>query len=200
MQNRRAKYLSLIIIIGAFIALVYATIRAVDIASKTQIGTGDGIYTSYISSSKEIQNKAKALTQNCSTKLCQVQSLLDYVTNIPYHTETFQRYSASKTMAQNFGDCDDKSNLLISLLHSQKIEAYFVLVPEHIFVIVPLEDTRLKHTKGLWLNGRKYYILESTAKDSQIGFPLKYTLEEIDSIIEPFANEKMKVERLRYGG
>ncbi len=37
---------------------------------------------------------------------------------------------------QNFGDCDDKSNLLISLLNAKGYEAYFVLVPKHIFVIV----------------------------------------------------------------
>lgn len=199
MQSKSAKYLSLLVMIGAFFVFIYVIFTALDIVSKTQIGTDEGIYTSYVSTSTEIVNKAQELTQNCSTRLCQVQSLLNYVTNIPYYTETFQRYSASKIMAQNFGDCDDKSNLLISLLHSLEIEAYFVLVPKHIFLIVPLVDRRLKRRKGLWLNGRKYYILETTATNSKVGFSLKYRLEEIDSIIEPFTNKKLKVKTLTYG-
>ena len=103
-------------------------------------------------------------------------------------------------MTQNFGDCDDKSNLLISLLHALNIEAYFVLVPKHIFIIVPIVDDRLEQAKGLWIDGRKYYILESTAKNSQVGFPLKYKLDEIDAIIEPFSNEEMEWVDLKYGG
>jgi len=198
MQSKSAKYLSLVIMLGAFIAFIYMTILALDRVSKTQIGTDEGIYTSYVSRSQEIQDKAHTLSQNCFSKLCQVQALLDYVTNIPYYTETFQRYSASKIMAQNFGDCDDKSNLLISLLHSLEIEAYFVLVPKHIFVIVPLQNQQLKRRKGLWINNRKYYILESTATASKIGFPLKYKLKEIDTIIEPFANEKLNFQSIRY--
>lgn len=198
MQSKSAKYLSLLVIIGALFALIYGTVGALDIVSKTQIGTDEGIYTSYVSRSIEIEAKAKTLTQTCRTKFCQVQALLDYVTNIPYYTETFQRYSAQKIMAQNFGDCDDKSNLLISLLHVLDIEAYFVLVPKHIFVVVPLDDKRIRHKKGLWINTKKYYILESTATASKVGFPLKYKLEEIDSIIEPFSNVKLKVQSLRY--
>ena len=84
------------------------------------------------------------------------------------------------------------------MLHSLGIEAYFVLVPKHIFVIVSLEDNRLAKNKGLWVNGKKHYILESTAKDSEVGYPLQYKLDEIDVIIEPFENEKIVIESLHY--
>ena len=46
--------------------------------------------------------------------------------------------------------------------------------------------------------GKKYYILESTAKDSKVGFPLHYELEEIDVIVEPFSNEKISIEKLEW--
>ena len=198
MQDKWAKNISIFFMILAFMGFVYLTVRALDIASKTQIGTDEGFYTSYVSVSKEIKDKAHTLTKDCTTRLCEVQSVLDYVSHIPYYSETFQRYSAQKTMAQNFGDCDDKSNLLLSLLHALEIEAYFVLVPKHIFVIVPLEDNRIAHKKGLWVNGRKYYILESTAKGSAVGFPLGYTLNDIDVIIEPFENKEMKVKSVAF--
>ena len=198
MTSESKKKLSLVIIIISFIALLYGTIRALEIVDRTQVGTSDGIYTSYVTTSEEIQSKAFDLTRHCSDALCEVQSLLDFVTHIPYHTTTFQRYSAQKTIQQNFGDCDDKSNLLISMLHTLDKEAYFVLVPKHIFIIVALDDQRLDRKRGLWVNGKKYYILESTAKGSKVGFPLHYKLEDIDVVVEPFSNEKISIEKLEW--
>ena len=198
MKSESKRNLSLLIIAIFFLAFIYATVKAVDIASRTQVGTKNGIYTSYVTTSQEIENKAKQLTKNCKSKLCKVQTLLNFASNIPYQSKTFQKYSAQKTIQQNFGDCDDKSNLLISMLHALEIEAYFVLVPKHIFVIVPLEDKRLSKTRGIWINGRKYFILESTAKNSAIGFPLKYKLSEIDVVVEPFSNEKIPINSLAY--
>lgn len=198
MKSETSKNIALFIISIAFVAFVYATVKAIEIADKTQVGTSKGIYTSYVTSSKEIQSKAHALTNDCENELCEVQTLLDFASNIPYETKTFQKYSPQKTIQQNFGDCDDKSNLLISMLHALGLEAYFVLVPKHIFVITPVEDVQLVTRKGLWINGKKYYILESTAKNSKVGFPLHYALEEIDVILEPFSNEKIEINKLEY--
>jgi len=198
MKNETLKHFAMTIMAISFVAFVYGTYKAIQIVSKTQIGTSNGTYTSYVTTSKEIQQKAHTLTKNCEDELCRVQTLLDFATHIPYKTSTFQQKSAQKTIQENFGDCDDKSNLLISMLHALKIEAYFVLVPKHIFVIVPLTNERLSDKKGLWVNGKKYYILESTAKNSKIGFPLHYKLKDIDVIIEPFENEKLNIEKLEY--
>jgi len=198
MTSESKRNLSLLIIAISFVALIYGTVKAIDIANRTQVGTKNGIYTSYVTTSKEIEETASELTKNCQNRLCQVQTLLDFASNIPYQSKTFQKYSAQKTIQQNFGDCDDKSNLLISMLHALEIEAYFVLVPKHIFVIVPLTDKRLHQTRGIWINDIKYYILESTAKNSDIGFPLKYKLSDINVIIEPFSNEKITINRLEY--
>jgi hypothetical protein len=197
-SNETSKNFSLLILLIAFIAFVYGTVRAIHIVDRTQISTNDGIYTSYVTSSQEIEQKAYALTKQCESNACKVQALLDYVTSIPYSTNTFQQKSPQKTIQENYGDCDDKSNLLISMLHAVGIESYFVLVPKHIFVVVPLADKRFMDKKGLWINDRKYYILESTAKDSKIGFPLHYKLDDIDTIIEPFSNVKVDVKRLEY--
>lgn len=197
-NNETSKYISLFVLLIALIAFVYGVGKAIIIVDKTQLSTEDGIYTSYITTSLEIKKQAEQLTRNCTNTLCQVQSVLDFTSSIPYKTNPFQKNSPQKTIQKNFGDCDDKSNLLISMLHSLNIEAYFVLVPKHIFVIVPLDDSRLSKTKGLWVNGRKYYILESTAKNSSVGFPLKYKLEQVVDIIEPFINEKVQIKSLDY--
>ena len=198
MTSENAKQISLVIIVIAFITFVYGTIKVIDIVDKTQVGTSEGTYTSYVTTSDEISTKAYAITSHCKSELCKIQNLLDFATNIPYKTSTFQQKSPQKTIQENFGDCDDKSNLLISMLHALEIEAYFVLVPKHIFVIVPLDDSRLSRRKGLWVNGKKYYIMESTAKNSEVGYPLQYKLNEIDVIIEPFSNEKVIIKTLDY--
>lgn len=198
MKSESKKNLSLLIIAISFIAFIYGTIKAMEIVDKTHVGTSNGIYRSYVTTSKEIQDKAIALTQYCTDELCEVQVLLDFATNIPYQTKIFQQNSAQKTIQQNFGDCDDKSNLLISMLHALGKEAYFVLVPKHIFVITALSDSRLAKKKGLWVNGKKYYILESTAKNSNVGFPLHYRLDDIDVIVDPFSNEKLSIEKIEW--
>ncbi len=200
MQNSRfATYLSVGVIALFAVVFLYITYKALLQSSRTQVGTDAGIYTSYVSSSEEIAQKAFALTKGCGgDKLCNIQRILDYVTHIPYKSYTFQQKSPQQTIKENFGDCDDKSNLLVSLLHALGIESYFVLVPKHIFVVVPLEDSRLSRRKGLWIDGRKFYILESTAKGSQVGYPLKYRLDEIDVIVELFANKKLDFAEIKY--
>jgi hypothetical protein len=84
------------------------------------------------------------------------------------------------------------------MLHALGKEAYFVLVPKHIFVITAISDLRLGKRKGLWVNGKKYYILESTAKNSKVGFSLHYKLDYIDVIIEPFSNEKLSIKKIEW--
>ena len=197
-KDVKSKNISLLILGVAFVILLYVTVQAVLIVDRTQIGTSDGIYTNRVTTSQEIHDKAIALTKACQSESCQVQNLLDYVTHIPYKINNFRAHSPQKTIQNNFGDCDDKSNLLISMLHALDKEAYFVLVPQLIFVITPINDEKLTSKKGLWLDEKKYYILESTAEGSTIGFPLHYTLDEINAIVEPFSNEKVVYTKLIY--
>ncbi len=182
----------------SFILFVYMLVGVVGIVQKRQIGTNDGIYTNRVTNSQEIKAKAFELTKECSSEFCEVQRLLDYVTHIPYKTNRFQAHTPQRTIQLNFGDCDDKSNLLISMLYALDKEAYFVLVPKHIFVMVPVKSKILEDTKGLWVNGKKYFILESTAKGSMIGFPLHYKLKQINVIVDPFTNKKVKIDTIEY--
>ena len=195
MNNKNIFFYILIIFLALFI---YGTIKAITIVNKREVSTNDGIYKNYVSTSNEIKTLSHNLTKNSNNKLEKVSILLDYVTNIPYKTKLFQQSKPLQTIQQNFGDCDDKSNLLISMLHSLGIEAYLVLVPKHIFVIVALGDNRLSDIQGLWIDGKKYYILETTAKGSNIGFELKYKINQIDTIIEPFSNKKLDYNRLEF--
>ena len=197
-QDIRSKNFSLFIIIIAFIVFVYIVAKAVMIVDKRQIGTDEGIYTNCVTTSPYIQKKARELVEGCENELCKIQRVLDYVTTLPYKVNLFKAHNPQQTITNGYGDCDDKSNLLISLLHALGKEAYFVLVPEHIFVIVPLKSAKIAHKKGLWIDGKKYYILESTARYSKVGFLFNYRLDQIKMIFDPFFNEELMYQQLSY--
>ena len=159
---------------------------------------GDSTYVNQVRVDEYTKKLADFLTKNCKQdSMCEVQNMLDFVTQIPYKINESTAKSPKKVVEQNFGDCDDKSNLLISLLKVKDYEAYFVLVPNHIFVIINLEGINL-NKKALYVNNKKYYILETTATNSKIAFPLKYKIEEIEAIINPFTNKKLVIKSLEY--
>jgi len=198
LHSIKSRNFSLLVIVIAAMAFVYIVAKAAMISEKRQIGTGEGIYTNCVSTSPSIRLKAEALVEGCQSELCEVQRLLDYVTAIPYQINHFTAHKPTQTIANGFGDCDDKSNLLISLLHALGKEAYFVLVPKHIFVITPLEELRITDKKGIWIDGKKFYILESTAKGSAVGYPFRYREDQIRKIFNPFINEALEYQSIAY--
>lgn len=132
--------------------------------------------------------------------ICRVQKVLDYITNIPYKINTFTAHKPLDTIRLNYGDCDDKSNLLISLLKSINYQSYLVIIPKHAYVITHLRDPSkiLQNTKAFCIQDKKYYELESTAKNSKIGFMHKNTLQNIEAIYDPFINKKIDIKNVDY--
>lgn len=197
-KSNSVKFLSLFISILFLIYLIYLIYTSFFIVKNQFMDIGDSTYVNQVRVDEYTKKLSAFLTKTCNKdKICEVQKILDFVTNIPYKINESIAKSPKKVVEQNFGDCDDKSNLLISLLKQRDYEAYFVLVPEHIFVIINLENENLRKP-ALYVNNKRFYILESTATASKIGFPLKYKLDEIDAIIEPFINKKLKIESLDY--
>ena len=197
-NNRFLKYLSFGISSLFIIYVIYLIVSSFFIVKNQFIDIGDATYVNQVRTDDYTVSLANYLTKNCSgNKVCEVQSMLDFVTAIPYKINESIARSAKQVVTQNFGDCDDKSNLLISLLKVKGYEAYFVLVPKHIFVIVNMQNIKL-NSKALYVNDKPFYILESTATASKIGFPLKYRFDEIDAIVDPFVNKKLVVRSLDY--
>ena len=196
-KNSFIKYFSFLLS-ALFIAyVIYIIITSFFIVKNQFIDIGDATYVNQVRTDDYTMKLADFLTKNCKgDKTCEVQSMLDFVTAIPYKINESIARNSKQVVEQNFGDCDDKSNLLISMLKVRGYEAYFVLVPKHIFVIVDLENQINK--KALYVNDKRFYILESTASGSKIGFPLKYSFEEINAIIDPFVNKKLVIKKLEY--
>ena len=196
-NSKILKNLSFFISIIFLIYLFYMIYSSFFIVKNQFTDIGDSTYVNQVRVDEYTKKLADFLTKNCKQDtICEVQNMLDFVTQIPYKINDGIAKNPRRVVEQNFGDCDDKSNLLISLLKTKDYEAYFVLVPEHIFVIINLEENIDK--KALYVNHKKFYILESTAKNSKIGFPLKYQFEEIEAIVDPFINKKLVVSKIEY--
>ncbi|MDD2652155.1 MAG: hypothetical protein PHX44_03805 [Sulfurimonas sp.] len=52
--------------------------------------------------------------------------------------------------------------------------------------------------KGLYIDGEKFYTLETTLKNSEIGFQNITNISEIKAIVKPFENEKIDISKLEY--
>ena len=196
-NNKFLKYLSFIISAIFLLYLFYIIYQSFFVVKTRFTDIGKATYVNQVRVDEYTKNLALFLTKDCrNDKICEVQKMLDFVTRIPYKINDGIAKNPRRVVEQNFGDCDDKSNLLISLLKTKGYEAYFVLVPEHIFVIINLEENIDK--KALYVNYKRFYILESTATNSKIGFPLKYQFEEIDAIVDPFINKKLVVSKIEY--
>lgn len=196
-QNKILRNLSFLISIIFLINLFYMIYSSFFIVKNQFTDIGDSTYVNQVRVDDYTKKLAVFLTKDCKEEpICEVQNMLDFVTQIPYKINESIAKNPRRVVEQNFGDCDDKSNLLISLLKTKGYEAYFVLVPNHIFVIINLEENIDK--KALYVNHKRFYILESTATNSKIGFPLKYQFEEIEAIVDPFINKKLVVSKIEY--
>ena len=168
-------------------------ISSFSIVKNQFIDIGDATYVNQVRTDDYTIKLADFLTKDCKSDInCEVQAILDFVTKIPYKINESIARSAKQVVEQNFGDCDDKSNLLISMLKVKGYEAYFVLVPKHIFVIVNLEQ-KLQNSKALYINDKRFYILQSTATGSKIALLLIHISEPTRLRRSPYAAYCFKI-------
>jgi hypothetical protein len=84
---------------------------------------------------RAITEKVVTLTQNLSTLQEKEESLFDYVkrevqyVSVDLGKSGFEPNAAAEVFENKYGDCKDKSTLLISMLRSAGIPAYYVLIP-----------------------------------------------------------------------
>jgi transglutaminase-like putative cysteine protease len=90
-----------------------------------------------------------------------VRDNIEYV-NDPVKKEYIK--GAKETLVSKVGDCDDHSVLLANLLQAVGIDARFVLITNHIYVQIYLEDARNKYKQeDGWIN------LDPTCSNCEFG-------------------------------
>jgi transglutaminase-like putative cysteine protease len=84
---------------------------------------------------ESIKKKVAELTQNLSISREKVEAIFDYVkreiryVSIGLGKSGYEPENAKKVLENKYGDCKDKSTLLISMLRVAGIPAYYVLIP-----------------------------------------------------------------------
>jgi hypothetical protein len=84
-------------------------------------------------SSELIKDKAAELAKDQPDETAKVKAVYDYVNELRYITivggaNSWRPRNPTTTLARQFGDCKDKANLVIALLHEMGIKANFVLL------------------------------------------------------------------------
>jgi hypothetical protein len=81
---------------------------------------------------ESIKRKVAELTQDLSTSRTKMEAIFDYVKGEIVNsmgTSRFEPENARKVFENKYGDCKDKSTLLISMLRAAGIPAYYVSIP-----------------------------------------------------------------------
>ena len=91
MKSELSKNFSLVVIVIFFIGFAYITVKALQISNKTQISTGEGIYTNKVSTSKEIASKALELTKNVRVNFVRYRVFLTMSHTFPIRSITLEQ-------------------------------------------------------------------------------------------------------------
>ena len=192
----------LVVISLIFMVVLYHLYQNKDIYKRINLEKTQYQYSA--TTNETLENIAEEIKDTCITdidEVCIVKEVLKYITNIEYKINPSTAKKPLETIKKGYGDCDDKSNLLISLLEELNFDSYFVIVPNHIFVITHIEDDlydELNDKKAFLIDNKKYYLLESTAKKVQIGFPLHYSIQSIEKIFNPFTRKTISPKNIKY--
>lgn len=96
-----------------------------------------------------------------------INMVVDFVQSLQYQTETgeYPKYPI-ETLQDGGGDCEDTSILLAAILDKMGIDCVLLSPPGH--MAVGLAITGLTGKNYLWA-GKKYFYVETTGKDWEIG-------------------------------
>lgn len=118
-ENRFLKYFSFLLSTLFIVYVIYLIISSFFIVKNQFIDIGDATYVNQVrtddytykiskSFNKRLRYQIKALWSSSYARFCNIK--------FPYKINESIARSAKQVVEQNFGDCDDKSNLLISML------------------------------------------------------------------------------------
>jgi len=120
-----------------------------------------------------VRDLARKLETMARSETDRVEAALTYVQSLPYSYDStskgkdeYVRYPV-ETLVDGCGDCEDKSVLLMAILHEMNIGFVLLMAPDHMAVGVNCEPHN--GATGFMFNGKKFYYAETTETDFKIG-------------------------------
>ena len=130
---------------------------------------------------------ADEFTGNVETEKEQIEIALSFVQSLPYAYDSttkgvdeYLRYPI-ETLVDGCGDCEDKVALLAALLYEMNIDFILLVMPEHMALGVCCDG--VDASRGMLFRGKKYYYLETTMPNWQIGeIPNSYYSPKVKAV------------------
>lgn len=146
-----------------------------------------------IKESDEIKPITKALDMGCQNDFCKIEKYFDYVKNIPYEKGTPNKdKNAVEVMKQWKGDCDERSDLLASMMIANNYQIILIYTKDHTFAAVNIPNYQTEEKKSYFeYRGQKYYWAETTDPNAVIGSYNRIEAKEIRFAYN--ANEKKEI-------
>ena len=143
-----------------------------------------------IKESKDILPVTKALDIGCQNDLCKISKYYDYVKQIPYEKGIEGKdKNAIDVMQEWKGDCDERSDLLASMMLANGYKVILLYTKGHTLTALNIPNYESNENRSyVMYQGRKYYIAETTDTNGQLGTYNREVMQNIKFIYD--VNEK----------
>lgn len=148
----------------------------------------------------EMKTIADMLSRGCNDDAyCEIDRAYQYVLKIPYQESSANR-NPSEVIIQQGGDCDEKSYLLATLLLQQGYHCVFVTTADHGFIAVHLEngDSLKQPSSYLTVDGKKYYLAETTFTTGYIGQYNDVAQDEIEAVFDMVGRKEIPIDTVGF--
>lgn len=175
-----------------------------DFTVKNTIHIDNRDFINKIEESESIKSISNVIIKDCNNdKDCEIEKIYEYVTDIPYITNYDQETKKPLDVINtNSGDCDERSFLMASLLKEKKHKAILIFCKyknkDHIFVAINKNKTEKNPLTYIQIKNEKYYIAETTWKDSYIGQYNEIDINEYLGIYDIETKETIPLDKIKF--
>lgn len=150
---------------------------------------------------EKLKELAKAITEGCKEEeLCKIKRIMIFIGKIPYVAGEGIAKKPIEVINTNSGDCDEKTYLFATLAIKNKLEPILIYAQKdkiyHAFIGIQIKEKTEKKMTYLKINDKKYYYLETTWNENDIGKFNGYEKDNIIGVYDEVNNQKISLKKI----
>lgn len=148
--------------------------------------------------SGKLKELAIAITDGCNEEeFCKVKRIMNFIEKIPYEAGEGQAKKPIEVINENKGDCDEKTYLFATLAIESKLKPILIYAKKdeiyHAFIGIELKEKKEGKKTYLKIGNKKYYYLETTWRERDIGTFNGYEKENIIGVYDEVNKKKISL-------